>query len=563
MIEPGSWVERVLWALGNSLLHSFWQAGVVWLLVLLILYAIKPVSTKRIEAIGFAATILTFCSFVFTFFYLVFSKTAVYDRLLSFQSEGLAFKIFHLLAVAYLVIFIFQLVRLVIGVQKIHRLRRFGLERVPGHIKIFALDASSYLGITRKVQVYFSHLVDSPITFGFLKPVILLPFSIATQLSAVQLEAILLHELAHIKRNDYVINWINQLVKVVLYFNPFVMALIRFQQSEREKNADRWVMQFEYDPKIYATALYQIAQLCQAPKPQFVLPVLGNSYELLNRIECILGKQTRLLPGARTIATNIGVLLFCFALSIISPRGTEFKQKSSVSQSLRNTGSLLSSGSLDGVEVRKISKSKNVQARKWVARNLPATTSPQKHSLTQENPKSEIAGEESSNPIPAQYVKATTTKLSDSEEQTIDAAVKAAARIYAEESWKHIELQLAESMTDQQKLAFKNRYVQVLTHANWPELENRLRTRYTLINWDSVGIVLQAEVQDLLIDSLYNHYTLLERQLASAQRNTNHQIPSLPGGKEEMENAIEKALPVIKNFLEQVDSLRRKKIIEL
>ena len=64
-------------------------------------------------------------------------------------------------------------------------------------------------------------MVDVPCMIGFFKPIILLPITLTTYLSATEIEAILLHELSHIKRNDYLLNMIQQLITVLLFFNPF------------------------------------------------------------------------------------------------------------------------------------------------------------------------------------------------------------------------------------------------------------------------------------------------------------------------------------------------------
>lgn len=561
MSETAAWTERVLGSLGHAILHSLWQAGIIWLLVILVLKTYKNLTPKQGGGLVFLATTAAGCSFVVTWVYLLLLPTHPINLAPSFAGVGTATKVYHALAISYLFIFLFQLARLGTGFYRVQKLKVVGLEQVPGHLKIFTLDASSYLGIKKQVKIYLSHLVGAPVTFGFLKPVVLLPVSIVTHLSPLQLEAVILHELAHIKRNDYLVNWVNQLVKAVLYFNPFVHGLVRLQRSEREKNADNWVLQFQYDPKLYATALYEIAASQKRPQPQLALSVTGHCYELLNRIECIFGNKSRLLPGSRALLANIGLLvLFCCA-SFLYTRAPQHSPTASVEA----TGTIAKHFLVGlGFEEGPIQKNKihtepvGYEPEKQVAAAQKVQT--QRASLKEDRSTDILPDPSVPNSI--QFVNTVVgQQLSDRDEKALDAAIGAAVRIFAEESWKNIELQLAESMTDPQKLLFKDQYIQLLAQANWSDLKNRLRFNFPKINWDSASAVLQGEVNHLLLDSLYNHYSLAQRQLEQEITAAGNVSPQLE--KTDVGLAIEKALPHIKSVLEKVDSLRRKKIIEL
>ena len=111
------------------------------------------------------------------------------------------------------------------------------------------------MGIKKDVRMWFSDLVDTPLTIGFWKPVILLPVAAINHLSLQQAEAIILHELNHIKRNDYFINFLIACMDIILFFNPFVRVLTNIIKSERENSCDDMVLQFRYDAGHYASAL--------------------------------------------------------------------------------------------------------------------------------------------------------------------------------------------------------------------------------------------------------------------------------------------------------------------
>jgi beta-lactamase regulating signal transducer with metallopeptidase domain len=108
------------------------------------------------------------------------------------------------------------------------------------------------------IQIGYSHLVTTPVTFGWLDPIILMPFSICNQLSIEQVKTILLHELAHIIRYDYIIHIFIKCCHACLHFNPFSYLLMKEISLQREIACDRWVIQQNQDPLVYTQALYNI-----------------------------------------------------------------------------------------------------------------------------------------------------------------------------------------------------------------------------------------------------------------------------------------------------------------
>jgi len=163
------------------------------------------------------------------------------------------------------------------------------------------------LDIERRVSFGLSTLVDVPCVFGYAKPFILLPVSIATSLSAEEVEAILLHELAHIKRNDYLINLMQQAMGVLLFFNPFAQLIGRIINRERENACDDIVTELTKKPIVYAHALLKLEQ-SRTQQWQIALAATGKTkYHLLNRIERIM-KTKKPIGNVRHILLAIVVL---------------------------------------------------------------------------------------------------------------------------------------------------------------------------------------------------------------------------------------------------------------
>ncbi|TWR30243.1 M56 family metallopeptidase [Mucilaginibacter pallidiroseus] len=173
-------------------------------------------------------------------------------------------------------------------------------------------------GIAKKVTVGLSRLVDVPCITGYVKPVILLPFSLATYLNADEIEAILMHELAHIKRNDYLVNLAQQVITAILFFNPCVLLINKIIGEERENACDDMVVDATQNPIIYAKALYKLEQTRQNTL-QLALAVTGKKYHLLNRIERIMKTKKQTLSVRPTVVAMLILTVSISALTILKP----------------------------------------------------------------------------------------------------------------------------------------------------------------------------------------------------------------------------------------------------
>jgi hypothetical protein len=155
----------------------------------------------------------------------------------------------------------------------------------------FAAKVKLNLKIAKKVKVWISEKISSPATIGFFKPVILIPIASINNLTCEQLEAIILHEFSHIKRNDYVVNLVISFIETVLFFNPFIALFIKVVKQERENCCDDFVLEYRYDPHSYASALLHLEQTRLTKLPLAMGAVSGKK-ELLSRIKRITGNNT-------------------------------------------------------------------------------------------------------------------------------------------------------------------------------------------------------------------------------------------------------------------------------
>src|SRR5438552_8173590 len=137
------------------------------------------------------------------------------------------------------------------------------------------------LRVTRPVLLLESSLVRIPTAVGCLRPMILLPASTLTGLTPQQLETILVHELAHIRRNDYLLNLVQTVIETLLFYHPAMWWVSSQVRVERENCCDDLTVSTTGDATVYARALTQMEKLRQ-PTPSLAIAATGGS--LSNRI---------------------------------------------------------------------------------------------------------------------------------------------------------------------------------------------------------------------------------------------------------------------------------------
>jgi Zn-dependent protease with chaperone function len=150
-------------------------------------------------------------------------------------------------------------------------------------------DLCAYLRM-KMPRIKFTTRQVSPHVSGFFKTAVILPVSLLNQLSEQETEAVLLHELAHLKRKDHWINGLVILAEQILFFNPFAREITARLKQQRELACDDWVLQQGVKPMHYATSLQKAALFEQFSAPAWQLPFNGEKAHLLHRIERLFGK---------------------------------------------------------------------------------------------------------------------------------------------------------------------------------------------------------------------------------------------------------------------------------
>src|SRR3954470_21817171 len=196
--------------------------------------------------------------------------------------------------------------RLVSGWLWVQRMKSHGTSPVEDGWDVIAARLSRRLHIQRTVRLLRSTLVDVPTVIGWLKPVILVPASALSGLNPHQLEAIMAHELAHIRRHDYLVNLLQVVVETLLFYHPAVWWLSRRIRAERENCCDDLAVSLCGDPFTYAQALADLEGL-RGPARRFVIAADGGS--LVQRVRRLLGAPSHAGPSPGWLAGSASVLV--------------------------------------------------------------------------------------------------------------------------------------------------------------------------------------------------------------------------------------------------------------
>ncbi len=188
---------------------------------------------------------------------------------------------------AYGVGLLIMIARLARSVVRMRLLTRKGVQQPDPKWVDYVRHWKQRMGVIRQVRLLLTDRIDVPMMLGALKPVILLPIATINNLSTAQVEAILLHELAHISRHDYVLNLLQAVAEAVLFFNPFVWLVSGSIRKEREHCCDDLVLAACSNPMIYATALAQLEEN-RINDNSLTMAATGTDNQLLNRIKRIM-----------------------------------------------------------------------------------------------------------------------------------------------------------------------------------------------------------------------------------------------------------------------------------
>lgn len=347
--------DEITHAIGWTVLHSFWQGGVI-ALVLWVLMMKLPASSARLRYyVSLGALFLLLFTSLLTFGWLIGQNSVQEDRLARYfiYLEGIsavdrgaegneAALPWYAVAYQYLNARLYFIVSIWLAGMLVFSFRFFlGM----GYVVHLRSTSSPILekrwlnwirGVTdtwkirRKIHLAESALIQSPMVIGHIKPLILLPVGAVNGLSPREVEAILAHELAHILRNDYLINIVQSVVEVLYYYHPAVWWISSHIRREREAHCDDMAVSLCGNSLEYAKALVSL-QEAQHKSPVFGMSFSGHKNQFLFRIRRILNQTPKKSNLMEKLMAS-GILLIFIALLSIQAK-TSDKNRDMVRQS--------------------------------------------------------------------------------------------------------------------------------------------------------------------------------------------------------------------------------------
>jgi bla regulator protein blaR1 len=205
-----------------------------------------------------------------------------------------------------------QIIKMLANVGYIQRIKNYKTHAPSAFWQRKTKQLAKSLQIKKHIALLESEIVKVPVLVGFLKPVILFPFSLMSQLSQEQIEAVLLHELAHVKRKDYFVNLLQSFTEIIFFFNPGVLWISSMIRDERENCCDDIAIHHTKNKKEFIHALVVFQEYNMA-RSKYAIAFPGQKNHLLNRVKRILTNNNKTLNNMEKITLASGIIIISLA----------------------------------------------------------------------------------------------------------------------------------------------------------------------------------------------------------------------------------------------------------
>lgn len=332
--------DRLIQALSWTLLHSLWQGLLLAMIAAVLLLTAKKATAATRYNLVLATFILFILSTITTLAWEWHAGAAGHASthatgiaqkatplLSAYDLSGIQQFIYTcttyfsknapLLVLIWFIFFVFRSVKLLNGLVYLQQARNRSLYAPPAVWATRITALCQKLQLNKPVRLFESAYVKVPLVIGHLKPLILIPAGLLTGLPAEQIEAVLLHELAHIRRHDYLVNAVQVIMETIYFFNPGLLWISSLLRDERENCCDDIALAQTRNKKEFVQALISFKEhSLYNTHPAVAFP--GRKNQLLQRVSRILGHQYPSFAPAEKISFAAGTLIIGMVLATVA-----------------------------------------------------------------------------------------------------------------------------------------------------------------------------------------------------------------------------------------------------
>lgn len=319
-----------------TLIHFLWQGVLVALVIKLLLSFISYQKSQTRYALAATAMLINLILPLITFFIVYdaeYRQATNFVQALPLLDQNLYldkmqinawyiewFEYLPAISVFWLSIVTLLSIKLVIELYNVNKLPVQGTVKANSELQNRFNKLAKSINLPKKVTLLLSNKTSVPMAIGWLKPVVLIPFSMLSGLTPQQLDMLLLHELAHIRRNDYLVNFLQTLVETLLFFHPAVLWVSKQMRNEREYCSDDIAVQHSDSALAYAHTLADTASLCHKHRQHAIpnMAMAASGGDLKQRVVRLLESEpqcSQTTDSGKWFASITILLVIIFGLS--------------------------------------------------------------------------------------------------------------------------------------------------------------------------------------------------------------------------------------------------------
>jgi len=222
-----------------------------------------------------------------------------------------------LIVAIWFIVFMTKCVNILSGLVNIQRIRHYKISDVPEYWKKKIVELSKNIHIQKQVLLLESAIIKVPVVIGLLKPTILVPLGLLTNLPPQEVESILMHELAHIHRRDYFFNLLQCFIDIIFFFNPAILWISSLIRNERENCCDDIAIDQTKNKKQFVQALVSFHQYNNSVS-KYAMPFANRKSRLVNRVRRIVNNDNNTLNPIEKIVLLSSLFIFSIVFINIS-----------------------------------------------------------------------------------------------------------------------------------------------------------------------------------------------------------------------------------------------------